>query len=423
MRENTSTTNESQNSPAALVGKATPAQQSYKKEAEFNNRLPIQLKPSAGTANNTLERQADTMADKVMRMPETSFIQRKSGCSCGDYDDEHVRLKPLSNQVTPFIQAKGDDAGTASNSVSNRIQSSMGGGNAMQGDTRSFMENRFGADFSDVKIHTGNEPAELNQALNAKAFTVSNNIFFNSGQYQPETDSGKHLLAHELTHVIQQNNNIRTKLIQRKGKKPIKKKPALTSCCYTGSVSTKKEIHLNIGVPGVRIYSGTPASHTFVEFKNIIVGPKTKKEVRCQMYAIQDKQKLSGKGLINFVNYDGDFGFHSDFWRHKSGKKLDKDPTPIPGEHSHGCARLRDGDAASVHKADSESFFDAVDKGDCVRVYSSAKWADPTFQACSNGTPCAAAPVQGPQLEGDGPHKKDPDPKPVPVPKKDIPVG
>jgi hypothetical protein len=55
------------------------------------------------------------------------------------------------------------------------------------------MESRFGTDFSDVKIHNNDESAQLNRSLYAKAFTVSNDIYFNSGQYQPETDSGKHL--------------------------------------------------------------------------------------------------------------------------------------------------------------------------------------------------------------------------------------
>ncbi len=169
----------------------------------LTDRFPIQLKLSIGAANDPMEHEADAMADKVMRMPETSFIQR---CSCGAYDDDHVQLKPLASQVTPFIQAKSDGASTVNDTVSTRIKSSMNGGSQMQGDTKSFMESRFGTDFSGVKIHTGDESARLNSSLNAKAFTVSNNIYFNSGQYQPETDSGKHLLAHELTHVLQQGS-------------------------------------------------------------------------------------------------------------------------------------------------------------------------------------------------------------------------
>lgn len=164
--------------------------------------VAIQRKLTAGESNEPSEDEAGLMADKVMRMPETSFIRRKAGsCSSCDYDDDHVHLKSLD------IQAKGDGAGIVSNSVSNRIQSSMGSGSAIPGDTKSFMESRFGKDFSDVKIHSGEESAQLNRELNAKAFTVSNNIYFNSGQYQPQSDSGKHLLAHELSHVVQQGRN------------------------------------------------------------------------------------------------------------------------------------------------------------------------------------------------------------------------
>ncbi|MDB5086627.1 MAG: hypothetical protein JWR09_621, partial [Mucilaginibacter sp.] len=204
MHENTQIAHQPQAKPAALDNMNVPVPELSDLEPGLNQWLPIQLKLSVGAPDDPLEYEADAMADKVMRMPETSFIQRKSACSCSDYDDEHVRLKPLASQVTPFIQAKGDGAGAVSDSVSNRIQSSMGGGQQLDGGTKSFMESRFGADFSDVKIHNGGESAELNQSLNAKAFTVSNNIYFNSGQYQPQTDSGKHLLAHELTHVVQQ---------------------------------------------------------------------------------------------------------------------------------------------------------------------------------------------------------------------------
>jgi len=205
MYENASIIQQPQSGAAALDNKEVPVPELFDLEQGLNQRLPLQLKLSVGAPDDPLEHEADAMADKVMRMPETSFIQRKASCSCGDRDDEHVRLKPLASQITPFIQAKGDGATTVSDSVTSRIKSSMGGGSPMQSDTKSFMESRFGADFSNVKIHTGNEPEQLNRSLNAKAFTVSNNIYFNSGQYQPETDSGKHLLAHELTHVVQQN--------------------------------------------------------------------------------------------------------------------------------------------------------------------------------------------------------------------------
>lgn len=175
--------------------------------------VTVQRKLAVGAVNDPLEQEADDMAGKVMRMPQSPFARHKSpSCSCDGYDDEHVQLKSSDNQAAPFIQEKSDGAGTASNSVSGQIKSTMGGGYGMDGSTRSFMESRFDTDFGGVKIHTGEESADLNRSLNARAFTINNNIYFNSGQYEPETSVGKYLLAHELTHVLQQDSAIRRKM-------------------------------------------------------------------------------------------------------------------------------------------------------------------------------------------------------------------
>ncbi len=77
------------------------------------------------------------------------------------------------------------------------------------------MSNSFGVDFSHVNVHTNNEAVGMNRELGAQAFTHGSDIYFNSGKYNPETSTGKHLLAHELTHVVQQGNGIQKK-IQRK---------------------------------------------------------------------------------------------------------------------------------------------------------------------------------------------------------------
>jgi hypothetical protein len=94
MHEETLVANQPQNNPVAVANKVMPVRDQLETEVELTQRLPIQLKLSVGATDDPLEHEADAMADKVMRMPETSFIQRKSSCSCGDRDDEHVRLKP-----------------------------------------------------------------------------------------------------------------------------------------------------------------------------------------------------------------------------------------------------------------------------------------------------------------------------------------
>lgn len=81
-----------------------------------------------------------------------------------------------------------------------------GGGSSLDKGVRSEMEAKLGHDFSDVKIHTDGKAAEAATSVQAKAFTTGNEVVFNAGNYQPDTSEGKHMLAHELTHVVQQRN-------------------------------------------------------------------------------------------------------------------------------------------------------------------------------------------------------------------------
>ena len=192
--------------------------------------FPLQRKLSVGAVDDPLEDEADNMADKVMRMPEPNFIQRK--CAHCE-EEEKAQRKPLESFIqkkcaaceqeeraqrkplASFIQKKETSTNNnvlASNNVSNRIQSTKGSGNVMPETTKSFMESRFGTDFSSVKIHTGNYASQLSKELSAQAFTVGNDIYFNEGKYQPESSEGKHLLAHELTHTIQQRNGVSRKI-------------------------------------------------------------------------------------------------------------------------------------------------------------------------------------------------------------------
>ena len=181
----------------------------------FTQKTSIQCKLSIGSTDDPLEDEADTMADRIMRMPEQNFIQRKCAHCEAEEKEEQIHRKSLSS----FIQRKGSDSGVfATEAISNQIQSSRGNGSSIDVNAKSFMENRFGSDFSDVKIHTNNEATQMNRDLKAKAFTVGNDIYFNEGQYHPATNDGKHLLAHELTHVIQQKedeNIMPSRLIMR----------------------------------------------------------------------------------------------------------------------------------------------------------------------------------------------------------------
>lgn len=186
----------------------TPIQETITSLSESINEgcSLLQTKLTVGSPNDPLEHEADVMADTIMRMPEQNFIQRK--CSHCE-EEEKIQRKPLAS----FIQRKGSSTGsTASDAVSNKINASKGNGSSMDGNTQTFMQSRFGADFCDVKIHTDGEAIQMNRELNAKAFTVGNDIYFNEGQYNPHSNEGKHLLAHELTHTVQQGAVINKKI-------------------------------------------------------------------------------------------------------------------------------------------------------------------------------------------------------------------
>ncbi len=190
------------------VKEILPVQEQLQSETgkELSQSLLIQCKLSIGSPDDPLEKEADAMADTIMRMPEQSFIQRK--CSHCE-EEEKLQRKPLAS----FIQRKESSYGAvASDTITNQINSSRGSGSSMDSSTQSFMQSRFGTDFTDVKIHTGHESVQMNRELSAKAFTVGSDIYFNDGQYNPNSTEGKHLLAHELTHTVQQGGAIERKV-------------------------------------------------------------------------------------------------------------------------------------------------------------------------------------------------------------------
>jgi hypothetical protein len=91
--------------------------------------------------------------------------------------------------------------------IERSIDQARGGGHGMDHGTRGRMESAFGADFSGVRIHTDARADGLSQSLSARAFTTGRDVFFRQGEYNPGSSAGRELLAHELTHVVQQNGD------------------------------------------------------------------------------------------------------------------------------------------------------------------------------------------------------------------------
>jgi Domain of unknown function (DUF4157) len=173
-----------------------------------NPRLPIQAKLTVGQPNDKYEQEADAMADKVVQRwamphavaaiptisPFNINAAQRACAACEKEDHDHIQRKESGEM-------------TASPSVESRLSATKGGGNPLPESTRTHMESSIGADFSNVRVHTGGEAVQLSQDLSAHAFTHGSDVYFNSGKFAPDTDSGRHLLAHELVHTVQQGGS------------------------------------------------------------------------------------------------------------------------------------------------------------------------------------------------------------------------
>jgi hypothetical protein len=116
----------------------------------------------------------------------------------------HLQRAAGNESVASLLEAEGGEHEEEPSPVKDVVGS--GGGQALDTSTRSFMESRFGNDFGDVRVHTDARASDSAKAVQAHAYTVGNDIVFQSGNYTPETDAGRHMLAHELTHVVQQRS-------------------------------------------------------------------------------------------------------------------------------------------------------------------------------------------------------------------------
>ncbi|OPX86531.1 MAG: hypothetical protein A4E53_02964 [Pelotomaculum sp. PtaB.Bin104] len=140
------------------------------------------------------------------------------GCSCRKGDEEEAQKMELKiHRAEEIIQKKstGCDRNIPGEAgLVKGIMARKGSGTHMDRDTRSGMERFFGRDFGQVRIHTDSFAGKTAHDLRAEAFTIGHDVFFNSGRFNPQTTQGKQLMAHELTHVVQQTSGISRKKIQ-----------------------------------------------------------------------------------------------------------------------------------------------------------------------------------------------------------------
>ena len=199
----------------------------------FAPKRPIQAKLTLGPVNDKYEQEADSVASQVTRQIATPSTPQPADATVGapagvaqrmggDLDEDDLKTKPMPGAVQRAGELDEDDlnmkpmpgavqrdgggeGGAIDSHIEGSIEGARSGGRALDEGLRSSMEPAFGADFSGVRVHTDAKADSLNRSLQARAFTTGQDIFFRGGEYNPGSGGGKELVAHELTHVVQQN--------------------------------------------------------------------------------------------------------------------------------------------------------------------------------------------------------------------------
>ena len=177
-----------------LVQRQSEEEEEIKKQPEEEEE-PVQTKPLQRQPED--EEEVQTQPEEDEETAQAKFLQRP--------EEEEVQTQPEEEEEEP-VQAKRskESSPEVSPSFDSGIKSMRGGGQPLPKSSRAYFEPRFGADFSSVKIHTNTSAMHMARSINAKAFTFGKDVVFGEGQYSPQTSNGKRLMAHELTHVVQQ---------------------------------------------------------------------------------------------------------------------------------------------------------------------------------------------------------------------------
>jgi hypothetical protein len=201
----------------------------HRQSMPIPNRLSVQAKLSIGQVGDRYEQEADQVAAQVVQRLNAPKLERSPVLQREVEEDEELQMKPVLQreveedeelQMKPVLQREVEEdeelqmkavrsepieGGDASAELESAINSARGSGQTMDTDLQAKMGEAMGADFSGVKIHTDSQSDQMNRSIQAKAFTTGKDIFFRQGEYNPGSTGGQELLAHELTHTIQQN--------------------------------------------------------------------------------------------------------------------------------------------------------------------------------------------------------------------------
>jgi hypothetical protein len=195
---------------------------SYEQEADSVAQQVMQRMAQPGNRQSIQRQEAPEEEEELQMKPlDISTLQRQEAPE----EEEELQMKPLDIstlqrqeapeeeeelQMSPMVQRKGQGGMAATPDLETSINQARGGGQPLGDNIRKPMEQAFGANFGGVKVHTDSRSDQLNQSIQARAFTTGQDVFFRQGEYNPGSRGGQELLAHELTHVVQQNRTLNT---------------------------------------------------------------------------------------------------------------------------------------------------------------------------------------------------------------------
>ena len=164
----------------------------------------LHAKLTIGQPDDIYEQEADRVADQVMRMLEPTAAAQPEVDE--DKPKPDIQTKHISGEITPLVYQQPVIGDAEDNEVASDLTSSLGAGETLDTASRTYFEPRFGHDFGNVRIHHGPQADRAAASVQARAFTLGRNVVFAAEEHDPGSEGGKRLLAHELTHVVQQSS-------------------------------------------------------------------------------------------------------------------------------------------------------------------------------------------------------------------------
>ncbi len=189
------------------------------KKAETGKELSTENIKTFSSGHSLLERANGKIGDPSITRSHASILKKAKKSNSSQSD--HFLLQLQRQYGNRYVQRvmdlsrKADRNTSVTPEVEQSIQQARGSGQALDSKVRGQMESSFGTDFSDVRVHANVEADSLNRALSSRAFTTGQNIFFRQNEYNPGSSTGRELLAHELTHVVQQTGGVQGKMSVR----------------------------------------------------------------------------------------------------------------------------------------------------------------------------------------------------------------